>query len=212
MLAGGARPRPHRAHPPVGEPVRAEAGHALPVAADGGPEGDRPQAPVPAQGLRPDARTSTRSARARAPAPCSPILALGGPPRGRRARARGHAGARPEAGAARGAASTRRSTCSAGAAEGRDPALGHRSTTASARTTSGASWTKSEQEQLSPHCPELQGCIRCGVCIETPNPSYALPEKWKGLRDAAALREAGARAGRREPDAATPAGCASSRS
>jgi hypothetical protein len=39
---------------------------------------------------------------------------------------------------------------------------------------------KSEKEQLSPHCPELQGCIRCGVCIETPNPAYALPEKWKG--------------------------------
>jgi radical SAM superfamily enzyme YgiQ (UPF0313 family) len=39
---------------------------------------------------------------------------------------------------------------------------------------------KSEKEQLSPHCPELQGCIRCGVCIETPNPSYAVPEKWKG--------------------------------
>jgi radical SAM superfamily enzyme YgiQ (UPF0313 family) len=40
---------------------------------------------------------------------------------------------------------------------------------------------KSEQEQLSPHCPELQGCIRCGVCIETPSPTYAVPEKWKGL-------------------------------
>jgi len=40
---------------------------------------------------------------------------------------------------------------------------------------------KSEQELLSPHCPELQGCIRCGVCIETPNPTYAVPEKWKDL-------------------------------
>jgi radical SAM superfamily enzyme YgiQ (UPF0313 family) len=39
---------------------------------------------------------------------------------------------------------------------------------------------KSEQEQLSPHCPELQGCIRCGVCVESPNPEYTLPEKWKG--------------------------------
>jgi radical SAM superfamily enzyme YgiQ (UPF0313 family) len=39
---------------------------------------------------------------------------------------------------------------------------------------------RSEQERLSPHCPEVQGCIRCGVCVETPNPSYALPEKWKG--------------------------------
>ena len=23
---------------------------------------------------------------------------------------------------------------------------------------------KSRQERLSPHCPEVQGCIRCGVC------------------------------------------------
>jgi len=38
---------------------------------------------------------------------------------------------------------------------------------------------KSEKEQLSPHCPELQGCIRCGVCLETPNPAYAVPDKWK---------------------------------
>jgi hypothetical protein len=40
---------------------------------------------------------------------------------------------------------------------------------------------KSAQEKLSPHCPEIQGCIRCAVCIETPNPSYRLPEKWKAL-------------------------------
>jgi radical SAM superfamily enzyme YgiQ (UPF0313 family) len=39
---------------------------------------------------------------------------------------------------------------------------------------------RSEQERLSPHCPEIQGCIRCGVCLETPNPFYQLPEKWKG--------------------------------
>jgi radical SAM superfamily enzyme YgiQ (UPF0313 family) len=39
---------------------------------------------------------------------------------------------------------------------------------------------KSRQERLSPHCPEVQGCIRCGVCVETPNPGYRLPEKWKG--------------------------------
>jgi len=39
---------------------------------------------------------------------------------------------------------------------------------------------RSEQERLSPHCPEVQGCIRCGVCVETPNPLYRLPEKWKG--------------------------------
>jgi radical SAM superfamily enzyme YgiQ (UPF0313 family) len=40
---------------------------------------------------------------------------------------------------------------------------------------------KSRDEALSPHCPEIQGCIRCGVCIETPNPFYKLPEKWKDL-------------------------------
>ena len=40
---------------------------------------------------------------------------------------------------------------------------------------------RSRQEKLSPHCPEIQGCIRCGVCVEMPNPFYALPEKWKGL-------------------------------
>jgi radical SAM superfamily enzyme YgiQ (UPF0313 family) len=38
---------------------------------------------------------------------------------------------------------------------------------------------RSRQERLSPHCPEIQGCIRCGVCVETPNPFYRLPEKWK---------------------------------
>jgi radical SAM superfamily enzyme YgiQ (UPF0313 family) len=40
---------------------------------------------------------------------------------------------------------------------------------------------KSQKEQLSPHCPEIQGCIRCAVCVETPNPQYRLPEKWKAL-------------------------------
>jgi radical SAM superfamily enzyme YgiQ (UPF0313 family) len=40
---------------------------------------------------------------------------------------------------------------------------------------------RSFKEQLSPHCPEVQGCIRCGVCVETPNPSYRLPEKWAHL-------------------------------
>ena len=40
---------------------------------------------------------------------------------------------------------------------------------------------KSLTEALSPHCPEVQGCIRCGVCVETPNPAYRLPEKWKAL-------------------------------
>jgi radical SAM superfamily enzyme YgiQ (UPF0313 family) len=36
-------------------------------------------------------------------------------------------------------------------------------------------------ERLSPHCPEVQGCIRCGVCVEAPNPAYRLPDKWKAL-------------------------------
>jgi radical SAM superfamily enzyme YgiQ (UPF0313 family) len=40
---------------------------------------------------------------------------------------------------------------------------------------------KARAEKLSPHCPELQGCIRCGVCEEAPNPSYKLPEKWQHL-------------------------------
>jgi len=40
---------------------------------------------------------------------------------------------------------------------------------------------KAVAERLSPHCPEVQGCIRCGVCVETPNPGYRLPEKWKAL-------------------------------
>lgn len=40
---------------------------------------------------------------------------------------------------------------------------------------------RSRREALSPHCPEIQGCIRCGVCEGQPNPSYPLPEKWKAL-------------------------------
>jgi len=52
---------------------------------------------------------------------------------------------------------------------------------------------KSEKELVSPHCPEIQGCIRCGVCIETPNPSYALPEKWKGRETLPLYEKLGAR-------------------
>jgi radical SAM superfamily enzyme YgiQ (UPF0313 family) len=52
---------------------------------------------------------------------------------------------------------------------------------------------KSEKELLSAHCPELQGCIRCGVCIETPNPSYAVPEKWKGRETLPLYEKLGAR-------------------
>ncbi|HJS59205.1 MAG TPA: radical SAM protein [Vicinamibacteria bacterium] len=40
---------------------------------------------------------------------------------------------------------------------------------------------RSRREAPSPHCPEVQGCIRCGVCVDTPNPQYHLPEKWKAL-------------------------------
>jgi radical SAM superfamily enzyme YgiQ (UPF0313 family) len=41
---------------------------------------------------------------------------------------------------------------------------------------------RSEREQLSPHCPEVQGCIRCGVCALSPNPFYRLPAKWEGRK------------------------------
>ena len=51
----------------------------------------------------------------------------------------------------------------------------------SPRQSSSKKSDKSLKEKLSPHCPEVQGCIRCGVCVETPNPSYRLPEKWKDL-------------------------------
>ena len=41
---------------------------------------------------------------------------------------------------------------------------------------------KSHKEKLSPHCPEIQGCIRCGVCVDDARTrSYKLPEKWKAL-------------------------------
>jgi radical SAM superfamily enzyme YgiQ (UPF0313 family) len=40
---------------------------------------------------------------------------------------------------------------------------------------------KSVKEQPTAHCPEIQGCIKCGVCVEAPNPLYRLPEKWKAL-------------------------------
>jgi len=40
---------------------------------------------------------------------------------------------------------------------------------------------KSLNELPTAHCPEVQGCIKCGVCVEAPNPFYRLPEKWKAL-------------------------------
>ncbi|HLA76519.1 MAG TPA: radical SAM protein [Vicinamibacteria bacterium] len=40
---------------------------------------------------------------------------------------------------------------------------------------------KSRAVRFSPHCPEVQGCIRCGVCEDAPNPLYRLPDQWKEL-------------------------------
>ena len=134
---GRARPRAHRAHPPVGEPVRPQAGDALPVAADGGPEGDRPQAPVPAQGLRADAERR-RDLQERAHGRRAVGARRRRSPGGRRARAAGDAGARPEARAPRERARSRLLPVPPPAEAGsRCP--GTWSTTASARTTSGAS-------------------------------------------------------------------------
>ncbi len=38
---------------------------------------------------------------------------------------------------------------------------------------------RSLAERTSAHCPELQGCIRCGVCVDAPNPQHKIPEKWQ---------------------------------
>ena len=75
--------------------------------------------------------------------------------------------------------STRRSTCSVGRAK--DEVLPW--DVVDNGVAKGYFWKeleRSEQERLSPHCPEIQGCIRCGVCSETPNPFYKLPDKWQG--------------------------------
>ena len=77
---------------------------------------------------------------------------------------------------------------------------GTSSTTGSARPTSGRSSSAAAPQKLSPHCPEIQGCIRCGVCVETPNPFYTLPGEVEGPRDAAALREARGSVGLIAPD------------
>ena len=70
------QPRPRRAHPPFGEPLRAQAGDALPVAAHGGPA-RRPTASC-SSSARPSAGwpTWTPSARARARGVSQSILAL----------------------------------------------------------------------------------------------------------------------------------------
>ena len=109
---GRARPRADRAHPPLGEPLRAEAGDALPVAADGGPEGVRPQAPVPAQGLLAHAeRGRGHQERAHGDRPVDPRP--GRPARGRRPRDRGAGADGLQARDARGGARRRPSTSSA---------------------------------------------------------------------------------------------------
>ena len=64
---------------------------------------------------------------------------------------------------------------------------------------------KSSKELLSPHCPEIQGCIRCAVCIETPNPQYRLPEKWKALGMPPLYVRGGALQSRPSPSLALPA-------
>ena len=194
MLAvARGRGRIGRIHPSV-NPFVPEAGDALPVAADGGPEGDRPQAPVPAQGLRPHAergrdlqerahRRGAVGARARRPA------------RGRRARARGDARARPQARACARRASTPPSISSAARAQ--DEVLPW--DVVDNGVSKAYFWKeleRSEQERLSPHCPEVQGCIRCGVCVETPNPFYRLPEKWKGRETLPFYERTGSDSGR----------------
>ena len=63
-------------------------------------------------------------------------------------------------------------------AEGRSAALGHHRQRGQPRLL--LEGTRAQRGALSPHCPEIQGCIRCGVCEDMPNPSYPLPEKWKG--------------------------------
>ena len=180
MLARRPQARPRRPHPPVGEPVRAQAGHALPVAAHGGPEGDRPQAAVPAQGLRHACRTWTPICKSARTGVHQSILALADRRVADALEMRGHRGRRPEARDEGGGPRpgflpvprTRPRTRSC---------PGTSSTTACARPTTCGSSTRAAQERLSPHCPEIQGCIRCGVCVETPNPSYRLPDKWKEL-------------------------------
>ena len=179
MLAvARGRGRIGRLHPSV-NPFVPKPGHALPVAAHGRPEGDRSQAPVPAQGLRQDPeRERDHQERAHGRGPVGPRP--GRSAHGRCPRGRGHRSAWTSSARCGRRASTRPSTCSAAAAATRS-CPGTSSTTASARPTSSASSTSAIQEKLSPHCPEVQGCIRCGVCVETPNPSYRLPEKWKHL-------------------------------
>ena len=89
------------------------------------------------------------------------------------------AAARPQARGARGRARRRASTCSAGAR--RDEILPWDVVdNGVAKAYFWKELERSRQERLSPHCPEIQGCIRCGVCGETPNPFYELPEKWQG--------------------------------
>ncbi len=175
---GGAGPRAHRAAASLREPLRAQAGHALPVAAHGGPEGDRQEAPVPAQGLREDAQRGRHpQERAHRGRPVGP--GPGRPPHGRRPRG---GGTRAHGLQARHARSRSRSRLLPLPGPGRDEVLPWDIVdNGVSRAYFLRELDKARQEALSPHCPEIQGCIRCGVCVDTPNPSYKLPEKWKHL-------------------------------
>jgi outer membrane biosynthesis protein TonB len=46
---------------------------------------------------------------------------------------------------------------------------------------------KSYKEKLSPHCPEIQGCIRCGVCVEDSKPFLQAAREVEGARSATTL-------------------------
>ncbi len=94
-------PRPDRPHPPLGERLRAQARHPLPVAADGEPQGDRPQAAAAPQGLRTDTERQgdlQERAQRRPPVAAGPRRPAGGRcpgdrlPGGRRLGPRGEGG------------------------------------------------------------------------------------------------------------------------
>ena len=207
---GRARPRPDRAHPPVGEPLRAEAGDALPVAAHGGPEGDRPQAPVPAEGLRPDAERG-RGHQERADGRRAVGARPRRPARGGRPRAPGDAGARPQARARARRASTRPSTSSAAGRRTRS-CPGTSSTTGSARTTSGRSSSSSRAGAALAALPRDPGLHPLRRLRRDAEPLLPLPEKWKGreTRPSTGGQPTPAEAAPGPPGSATPGGCASS--
>ena len=173
-----ARPRADRAHPPLGEPLRAEAGDAVPVAADGGPEGVRPQAAVPAQGLLAHAeRGRGHQERALGNRPVDPRP--GRPARGRPpSRSRRGSGWTSSARRAR-RGSTPPST-SSGAGRRTRSCPGTSSTTGSRSRTSGRSSSAARRSGCPPTARRSRAASAAASALETPNPFYALPEKWKG--------------------------------